>query len=83
MWRAWIGFNATHSMFAILFGLIYGYLALANSELLFRSPFLLIVGFVMLGGLLVLCKVYFFSVPFTCVGIALACYVAGVIASLV
>ena len=27
MWRAWIGFNASHSMGAILFGLVYGFLA--------------------------------------------------------
>ena len=26
MWRAWVGFNASHSMGAILFGLIYGYI---------------------------------------------------------
>ena len=50
MWRAWVGFNASHSMGAILFGLIYGYLAIAQSQLLFHSPFLLIVGLAMLGG---------------------------------
>ncbi len=32
MWRAWIGFNASHSMGAILFGLIYGYLSLFHTE---------------------------------------------------
>jgi hypothetical protein len=42
MWRAWIGFNASHSMGAVFFGLVYGYLALLHVELLFRSPFLLI-----------------------------------------
>jgi hypothetical protein len=29
---------------AILFGLVYGYLAAAHSSLLFQSPFLLLVG---------------------------------------
>jgi hypothetical protein len=38
MWKAWVGFNASHSLSVILFGLVYGYLALAHSELLFRSP---------------------------------------------
>ena len=28
MWRAWVGFNASHSMGAILFGLVFGFLAL-------------------------------------------------------
>src|SRR6202453_761405 len=61
MWRCWVGFNASHSMGLILFGLIFGYLALAHGQLLFRSPFLLVVGLAILGGVVVLCKVYFFS----------------------
>ena len=78
MWQCWIGFNASHSMGLILFGLIFGFLALAHGEVLFRSPFLLVVGLAMLGGLVVLCKVYFFSGPLTGISIALACYVASV-----
>jgi hypothetical protein len=81
MWRAWVGFNASHSMGAILFGLIYGFLAIAHSELLFHSPFLVIVGLAMLAGFFVLAKVYWFSVPFTGISISLACYVAGIAAS--
>ena len=30
MWRCWVGFNASHSMGLILFGLAFGYLALAH-----------------------------------------------------
>jgi hypothetical protein len=79
MWRAWIGFNASHSMGAI--GLIYGYLAVVHSQLLFRSPFLLVVGLAMLGGLLALGKIYWFSIPFTSIAISLACYVASIVMS--
>src|SRR5271166_1528264 len=78
MWRCWVGFNASHSMGLILFGLIYGYLALAHGQLLFRSPFLLLVGLAMLCGLVVLCKVYFFSWPLKGVSISWACYVASI-----
>jgi len=39
-----VGFNASHSMGFILFGLVFGFLALAHGQLLFQSPFLLIVG---------------------------------------
>jgi hypothetical protein len=78
MWRCWVGFNASHSLGLILFGLVFGYLALAHGQLLFRSPFLLIVGLAMLGGIVVLCKVYFFSVPLTGVSISLACYMASI-----
>ncbi len=38
MWRGFVGFNASHSMGLILFGLIYSFLAISNSPLLFRSP---------------------------------------------
>src|SRR5271163_1363198 len=63
MWRCWVGFNASHSMGLILFGLIFNFLALAHGQLLFRSPFLLVIGLAMLGGYVVLSKVYFFTGP--------------------
>jgi hypothetical protein len=78
MWRAWVGFNASHSMGIILFGLVFGFLALAHGQLLFRSPFLLVVGLAMLGGFVVLGKVYWFSAPLTGVSISLACYLASI-----
>ena len=74
--RDYMGFNATHSMGLILFGLVFGFLALAHGQLLFQSPFLLVVGLAMLGGIVVLCKVYFFSAPL--IGMSLACYVASI-----
>ena len=78
MWRAWVGFNASHSMGLILFGLVFGFLALAHGQLLFRSPFLLVVGLAFLVGFVVLCKVYFFRVPLMGISISLACYVASI-----
>jgi hypothetical protein len=81
MWRCWVGFNASHSMGFILFGLVFGFLALAHGELLFQSPFLLIVGLTMLGGFVALSKVYWFSAPLTGTCTSLACYVASIIAS--
>jgi hypothetical protein len=78
MWRCWVGFNASHSMGLILFGLVFGFLALAHGQLLFQSPFLLIVGLAMLGGLVVLSKIYFFSGPFVGLSISLACYAVSI-----
>ena len=78
MWRAWVGFNVSHSMGLILFGLVFGFLALAHGQLLFRSPFLLVVGLAFLVGFVVLCKVYFFRVPLMGISISLACYVASI-----
>jgi len=78
MWRCWVGFNASHSMGLILFALVFGFLALAHDELLFHSPFLLVVGFAVLGGFVVICKLYFFSAPLTGIGISLACYLNSI-----
>lgn len=81
MWRAWVGFNASHSMGAILFGLIYGFLANVHAELLFGSLFLLLVGLAMLGGCFALGKFYLFRIPFVGVSISLVCYVVSIAAS--
>jgi len=81
MWRCWVGFNVSHSMGLILFGLVFGFLAVAHSQLLFQSTFLLVVGLAMLAGLVALCRIYFFSVPFAAVSVSLACYIAGIAVS--
>src|SRR5207244_9587323 len=44
MWKAWVGFNASHSFGAILFGAVYGYLAIVHGSFLFESRFLLALG---------------------------------------
>ena len=82
MWRCWIGFNASHSMAAMLFGLVYGYLAIAQPGVLFASPYLLAVGLLTVGGFFVLGKLYWFSVPFIGIAISLACYVASIVVAL-
>lgn len=83
MWRAWVGFNATHSMSLILFGLFYGWLAYAAPGLLFASWFLRLLGLATLAAFVVLARRYFFSVPFKGVVAATALYVAGLVAAAV
>ena len=80
MWRAWVGFNASHGYGAVLFGLVYGYLGLVHSSLLFGSPFLLSVGLLLLGGYVFLAKRYWFSVPFRGIVLATIFYVLAVVA---
>jgi len=79
VWRANLGFNATHSMGLMLFGLIYGYLAVAQPAMLWQSGFLLTLGLVTLAAYVVLARLYFFSIPFRGVTLAMVCYVAGVV----
>lgn len=79
MWKTWVGFNASHSYGAILFGLIYGYLSLAHGDFLFQSSFLLVVGVLLLAGYVFLGKVYWFSVPFRGIVLASALYSAALV----
>jgi hypothetical protein len=79
MWRAWIGFNATNSFFLILFGAVYGYLAIRHSEFLFRSWFLLALGFALLLSCAIVARLYFFTSPFRGVVLAAVLYLLGII----
>ncbi len=79
MWKAWIGFNASHSSGAILFGAVYGYLALQQGELLWRSTFLLALGLIQLLGYLFLARRYWFSVPRTAILLGTLLYALGLV----
>lgn len=81
VWRAWIGFNASHSMCALFFGLVFGFLAAVHPEVLFRSVYLQLLGVAILVGFVVLAKLYWFSIPLAGVSIALACFLAGLVAA--
>jgi hypothetical protein len=63
MWKAWVGFNASHSYGLILFGGVYGCLALAHGDFLFQSYFLLALGAATLLGYVFIAKRYFFRTP--------------------
>ena len=75
IWKAWIGFNASHSYGLILFGAVYGYLALAHSDFLFQSVFLIVLGMIVLFGYVFLARRYFFRTPLQ--GILLAVFLYG------
>jgi hypothetical protein len=77
LWKAWIGFNASHSLGAILFAALYFLLAARHMELLARAPELLAVGLATLLAYLWLALAYWFRVPFTGIAIATACFIAA------
>jgi hypothetical protein len=79
MWRAWVGFNASHSFGAILFGAVYGYLSLVHSAFLFQSTFLVLLGLVLLLGYVFLAKRYWFSIPFRGILAATALYAIAIL----
>lgn len=77
MWKAWLGFNASHSLGAMLFGALFGYLALAQPTVLFGSWFLGLTGLITLISYLVLARLYWFSRPFQGIALSLLCYIAA------
>jgi len=77
MWKTWIGFNASHSLGAMLFGLCYGYLALIEPHVLFASPFLALVGAAFVATFCWLGWRYWFSVPRRGIALAALLYGAG------
>lgn len=79
LWRAWIGFNASHSLGLIFFGVLYAYLAIAQPALLAETAFLQILGGLVLLSYVVLAKLYWFITPLAGISLSLVLYVAGVL----
>jgi len=79
VWKAWIGFNASHSMGAILFGTLFSYLSLKHFPVVRESYFLQLVGVTFLGGFVLLARKYWFSVPYRGSLLALVLFNAGVL----
>ena len=75
MWKTWIGFNASHSLGALLFGLVFGYFAAVAPSLFFGSLYLRGVGLALLAGYVFLGKQYWFSTPFRGIVLASVLYV--------
>ncbi len=82
MWKAWIGFNASHSLGAIVFGAVYIDLALAHGALLLHSVFLLALGMASLIGYVVLAKRFWFSAPLRGIGLAALLFALGIASAL-
>jgi hypothetical protein len=77
MWKAWVGFNASHSLGAILFAAVFGYLAMFELDFLLSSPFLVALSLVTLGSYIVLARSYWFRVPFYGISFSTALIAAG------
>ena len=69
MWRAWVGFNASHSLGAMFFGAVYSLIALTSPALL-AQPAWLLLGLATCISYLLLAIKYWFHIPL--IGIAIA-----------
>lgn len=74
MWDAWIGFNASHGLGALLFGAVYVYLPMSQWRMLSGSPFLLTLGGVFLAALALVARAYWFRIPHRALCLAGAAY---------
>jgi hypothetical protein len=74
LWNAWVGFNASHSLGAMLFAAVYLVIASAHMSLLRESPALLWLA--VLGGLgyLALARRYWFRTPLIGIAIGTSCF---------
>lgn len=77
MWKTWIGFNASHSLGALLFAAMFGWLALAQPALAFGSRYLMLLGAGFLLAWLVLAWRYWFRIPLIGIVLSLAYFIAA------
>jgi len=79
MWKAWVGFNASHSLGALLFGCVFGYLSIFRGPLLLQSDFLLFLSLLTLGGYTVLAQRFWFKAPFRGIVLATVLYALALV----
>lgn len=82
MWKAWIGFNASHSLGPILFGVVYGYLSLFAWTLLVHSAFFMGLGIAFFVSYLLLAKLFWFRNPLIIIALAGSLYVLGCVVAI-
>lgn len=81
LWKAWIGFNASHSAGGIFIGLSNFYIA-ANYFLIFnRDHVFFLFNILTIGFYLWLAKRYWFGIPFFGILAALICFILSYILS--
>lgn len=79
LWRAGLGFHASHSLGAMLFASVYLYLALEPQRFLLQSAVLLALGMLYLLAMLLLARLYWFRVPLLGVSVATVSYAAALL----
>ena len=77
MWDAWIGFNGSHSLGAILFAAVYLILAIQHMETLAHSKSLLLVAVATSAAYLWLAYTYWFRIPLAGIAASTTCFVTA------
>src|ERR1700687_3463837 len=77
MWRTWIGFNASHSLGAMLLSAFYLLLAGWQMDVLAGSRPRAVLPVIASAVYLLVAKRYWFAVPFRGIAIASVCFAIG------
>lgn len=83
MWKAWIGFNASHSSGIIFIGILNCYLAAQYFSVLQSDHFFFIFNILTICFYAFLGKKYWFKIPLTGILIVLACFIVSYISTIV
>ncbi len=79
MWKAWIGFNASHSSGAIFIGVINFYLVVKHFSILQTEHFFFLFNITTIGFYVWLAKKYWFKAPLIGISITFICFIVSYI----
>ncbi|MBR7801755.1 LIC_13387 family protein [Undibacterium fentianense] len=77
LWRAGLGFHASHSLGAMLYGALFLYFVTIVPDFFFKQDFLLVIGFIYVACMFALARRYWFRVPFYGTALASILYLVG------
>lgn len=77
IWKAWVGFNASHSLGAMVFAGVYVPLGLSHFSVIAESLWFSILPVLVGLSYLVLAKRYWFKIPFVGILISTVCFVTA------
>ena len=81
MWNAWIGFNASHSLGAMLVAAIYIPLTVSHFIVIQQSVWFSILPVIIGFSYLILAKKYWFKIPFVGIFVATLCFIGATVIS--
>ena len=79
VWRAWIGFNASHSLGAIVFAAFVAGLAWSRMDVLRAQPLFAWLAAANALAWLALARAYWFRIPVAGLAVASACFVVAAV----
>jgi hypothetical protein len=77
MWRAWIGFNASHSSGVIFIGILNFFLAIKYFTTFQSEHFFFIFNILTIAFYVWLAKKFWFRIPFIGISLTFICYVVS------